>query len=382
MELLFIGGISWCFLWAEITELLGFSREIGAFIAGMSLAPIIYAHEILIKTKTLRDFFILIFFVGLGAKVDFDFFSQYWLIFFLLLFFIVLIRPFLSTLVMKMVGFRKRVAVYTSLILMPVSEFGIIIAMLGLNLGYLDNQFVSLTILVTILSIIISSFFTINLEKVYNFIKKYLLIKFAENLSEFNTGEQLKNHVIIVGFSPLGKAIVDKVLKLNHPVFVVDNNPMMIEQLKKQGIPCAYGDMDDLEVFEDLNLKEAAVFISTVSDFADNLSMLRYIRGNDLPLAVFMQVDSIAQATDLYNNGADFLILRPYVGSMYVVSKIDELLNFQEDEEKGQEEESVWHKLSGLFVEENTRRDFIMNTNDLKIKELKESIRARIMNSE
>ncbi|MDO8627151.1 MAG: cation:proton antiporter, partial [Candidatus Diapherotrites archaeon] len=70
-ELLFLGSIAWCFALASFALLLGFSKEIGAFIAGITLASIPYSYEISGKLKYLRDFFIVLFFVFLGTRAVF-----------------------------------------------------------------------------------------------------------------------------------------------------------------------------------------------------------------------------------------------------------------------------------------------------------------------
>ena len=65
-ELILLGALAWCFLIGEIAEKLHLSREMGALVAGVSLSTFPYALDVTAKVTTLRDFFITLFFVGLG----------------------------------------------------------------------------------------------------------------------------------------------------------------------------------------------------------------------------------------------------------------------------------------------------------------------------
>jgi len=75
-ELLFISSISWLFFLAIGSVALGFSVEIGAFLAGIALANLPYHYEISSKIKPLRDFFLVLFFVALGAQINLGSFNE------------------------------------------------------------------------------------------------------------------------------------------------------------------------------------------------------------------------------------------------------------------------------------------------------------------
>src|SRR5690606_2172116 len=69
-ELLFLGSIGWCVFLAAISQYAGFSLEIGAFLAGLSLSSSSYRHQIVASIKPLRDFFIALFFIVLGLQLS------------------------------------------------------------------------------------------------------------------------------------------------------------------------------------------------------------------------------------------------------------------------------------------------------------------------
>jgi Kef-type K+ transport system membrane component KefB len=70
-ELFVIFGVTWAVIVAAVTDMLGFSTEVGAFLAGFSLASTPYREAVGARLVSLRDFLLLFFFIGLGAQLEF-----------------------------------------------------------------------------------------------------------------------------------------------------------------------------------------------------------------------------------------------------------------------------------------------------------------------
>ena len=118
-ELLILFSLSWCFLVALLSELIGFNIEIGAFIAGVSLASLPYTYEINAKAKVLRDFFITIFFVALGAGLVFQTMGPLVTAFVVLSLFILIGNPLIVMIIMGLLGYDKRTS-FLPVLLLPI----------------------------------------------------------------------------------------------------------------------------------------------------------------------------------------------------------------------------------------------------------------------
>jgi Kef-type K+ transport system membrane component KefB len=169
-DLVFLLGLAWCFLFAELSETLGLSREIGGFIAGLSLTCL-PAHKLRVfiyKSETIRDFFMILFFFILGAELELTAIGSHSLLITLSLIFIILGKPLIYFLYMRLFKHPKSESKEVSFRLGQISEFSIIIALLGVSLGHISDEF-SMSIRLLLFASIIFS----------NYIVRYLPIRKA-----------------------------------------------------------------------------------------------------------------------------------------------------------------------------------------------------------
>lgn len=311
-ELLFLSSVTLPFLFILISRSLGFSIEIGAFIAGLSLANLPYKLEITNKIKPLRDFFITIFFVILGTQFIVK--STALIIPAILLSLFVLIgNPLIIMVLMGLLGYRKRTSFYAGLTVAQISEFSLIIAFLGLKLGHLSENIVSLITLVGIITITISVYMINYNHKLYNFLSRYLnLFEKSTTIEDrYQIDEKLSKHIIIFGCHRLGYHIVDMLTSLKKKIIVVDFDPVVIEKLTMNNVKAIYGDLSDFDIFDKLNIKEADFVISTVPDKEDNLLLIKKIKDLNKRTRVIVTAQKNEEALELYKYEADYVIL-PY----------------------------------------------------------------------
>lgn len=160
-EFLLIFAIGRCLLSAAIMEYIGFSLEIGALIAGLSLASLPYRFEIASKTKSLRDFFIVLFFVSLGAQIDLGGILHSSLTIVVFSLFVLLIKPLITMIPMKWADYTLKTSILTGMTLGQVSEFSFILMGLLVNMGLIhDPSLVSIMTMVGLITIAGSSYYT------------------------------------------------------------------------------------------------------------------------------------------------------------------------------------------------------------------------------
>jgi len=160
-DLMFLLGLAWCFLFAEFAEALQFSREIGAFIAGISLTflPDYKLKVIVEKSETIRDFFMILFFFVLGANVDFSHLQGFLPLIALALIFVVVGKPLIFKFFFNVFKAVPNESFEVSTRLGQLSEFSIILVLLGSALGHISFDFAMAIEVIMFLSIIISTYF-------------------------------------------------------------------------------------------------------------------------------------------------------------------------------------------------------------------------------
>jgi Kef-type K+ transport system membrane component KefB len=137
-ELISVGALAWCFVIAALANELGLSREMGALVAGIALSTFPYHLDVTAKVTSLRDFFITLFFVGLGLSIPPVTMSALSLAV-VISAFVVLSRVLTVMVPLRALGLGNRVAFLTTLNLVPLSEFSLVMVTLGTESGHVDR---------------------------------------------------------------------------------------------------------------------------------------------------------------------------------------------------------------------------------------------------
>lgn len=320
-ELLFISSLAWCFLLAVASLSLGFSAEIGAFLAGITVATLPFSNHIASKTKPLRDFFIMIFFIYMGSNLIFGDAIRILpqaLIFALA---ILLINPIVVSLAVSLMGFRKRTSFISGLTLTQISEFSFIIVILGTKLNILPKETITLASLVAIISIFVSTYLIENSSRIYTGIRNKLFFLKAnsgkhglENLPS----EGLKNHTILVGCHRIGNIILETLKENNQDVMVIDFDPNRIRPLIEQKEYCIYGDAVDQDIIDNLHVKDAKSVISTIAKFEESMIIIKEYKKENQDIEIIVTANNADEALDLYKAGATLVIVPSLISGDYL----------------------------------------------------------------
>lgn len=321
-ELLFLTALAWCFIYVTFALLMGFSVVIGAFLAGIALANSPYHFQIEGKVKPMRDFFVALFFVYLGTKVNFAHIDQTLPIIIIFTLYALFIKPIIFLLLLGTFGFRKHTLFQSSITLSQISEFSLIIILVGFEQGMIGNT--ALTVIATsaLISIIISSLMIVNSKKIYKVVAP--LLTFFERHKKYHILEErinteIENHVVLIGSHQVGEHIVKFLLRSEIPFLVLDFNPYQVEKLARAKISVIFGDMGDPEVLEVLALDKAQLVISTVPDAEDNKLLIEEVKGRNQSIPIIVRSDSIKDAKKLYKFGASFVYLPDIVSGELLV---------------------------------------------------------------
>ncbi|MBI2196796.1 cation:proton antiporter [Candidatus Daviesbacteria bacterium] len=328
-ELLFLTALAWCFVFISFSVVLGFSVVIGAFLAGVALASSPYHYQIQSKIKPMRDFFVALFFVYLGTKVDFVHISQtYWLI---LIFtaYAVVVKPAIFILLLGTLGFRKHTMFHTAINLSQISEFSLIILLVGLNEGLVSQQALTVIASSGVLSIIISSLMISKSNKIYRLATIWVGFFERKNISYVDSlkSAELEDHVAVIGAHRVGGEVVRFLKREKHPIVVLDFNPHLVEVLLAEEIPVIYGDMSDPEVLDILNLDKAKMIISTTPDVEANKTLLEDLKIRKINTPVIVRAETVKEAQSLYKRGADFVILPEIMAGDKLLDTLRDHLN-------------------------------------------------------
>lgn len=338
-ETLFLVSMAWVFgLTALVSSpYVGFSIEIGGFLAGLALANSIVNYQIIAKAKILRDFFIVIFFVLLGAQMSFVNFSQVLIPAIIISLFVLIGKPIIIMFILGFMGYRKRTSFLTGLTHSQISEFSLIIIFLGNKLGHVSGSVVSLITLVAIITFAFSSFLILRGNNLYlSFGKKINFLERKHNKKDemvpTDGFDNLKDHVVVIGGDQMGQSILAALKDSGDEVVVIDFDPAVVKNLENslqfgeagQKVHRLFGDISDLDIQERAQIDSAKLVISTIPDVEDNILLLKELRHENRKAKVVVMALDSHDAKLLYKANADYVILPHLEGGRQIARIIAE----------------------------------------------------------
>lgn len=328
-ELLFLTALAWCFGFVTVAIVMGFSILIGAFLAGVALASSPYHFQIQGKIKPMRDFFTALFFVYLGTKVNFSSSLSVYPLILIFSLYAVLIKPIIFLLLFGIFGFRKHTMFQTAINLSQVSEFSMIILLVGFKMGLVSQAALTVIALSSVVSFVASSLMISRSKVIYKYISKSISFfeRTKHHILEAEENSKLSQHVVIIGAHRVGGEIVRFLKKENHPLVVLDFNPNQVEILLAEEIPVIYGDMSDPEVLDILALDDAKLIISTSPDVSDNKTLLEDLKVRHINVPTIVRAETVKDARGLYKLGADFVIIPDVLAGDVLLDMLKDHLN-------------------------------------------------------
>lgn len=321
-EVLFLGSISWALIFAAVSATLGFSIEIGAFLAGLGLASLREKQQIASWIRPLRNLFIILFFLSLGLKLSITTIISLAGLVAVLSLFVLVGNPLIVITIMGLMGFRARTAFLVATSTAQISEFSLIFVLLGNKLGLIGERVVNTTIAVALVTIVLSTYLMMHSSKIYRRISPALKIFQRKNLTEklIKEDKEFSDHIVLVGMGRLGTNILQSLRKRGKDVVVVDFDPDVVKKLDNLQIPVLYGDISDPEIFEKAMGKNPQLIISTVFDPEDTDTILEEAKKLPEKIPVVVTSPTINEALNYYKKEAAYVII-PRVLSSFLVEK-------------------------------------------------------------
>src|SRR3989344_4319244 len=322
-ELLFLFSIAWVMILATVFHGLGFSIEIGALAAGVVLSTSPFAAEIGSRMKPLRDFFILLFFILLGSQITLDTFPQLLLPTIILSLFVIVGKPIVVIILMNLLGYKRKTGFMVGLTVAQISEFSLILVGLGAFVGHISDSVLPLVTLVGLFTIGGSSYTFLHADFIYKRLEK--LIKLLE-LRTVSREKAFSPHepaeIILFGYDRAGADFVKAIEKLKKSYVIADYNPEAIGRLKKQGLPYAYGDADDIEFLEELGIDKAKLIISTIPSLETNKLLIERLHRVSPKAISLVLSENITDTFELYKLGASYVFMPVYLGAQYAAHMV------------------------------------------------------------
>jgi Kef-type K+ transport system membrane component KefB len=306
-DVIFLWALSWCFLIVLSAELLGLSLEIGAFLAGISIAQLPYNDDLRRRVHPLMNFFVAVFFLTLGAQMEFGDAREAWFESLVLAAFVLIGNPLIFLIIITRMGYGEKTAFKTSVTVAQISEFSFIFAAMGVTAGLIGARILSITALVGVITIVISAYMILQSERLYNILarlKVFRLFPTKGSQPEEKPAVEKSGHIIVVGMNPLGRKIARRLHARGEEVLAIDTDPGKLVDLPGETL---IGNIEYKSVVEESGFERARLIISALQIEDANMLLAFRCKEAGVPLAVHAFDASVVD--DLLELEADYLMM-------------------------------------------------------------------------
>jgi len=311
-DLLMVGSIAAALGAAAATSAVGFSPELGAFLAGFMLSFTPFRHSLGGQLRPLRDLFMAVFFVSLGMQLDPAVFATSWWI---------ILLAVLTTLVIKagcigsaawLAGYSGPVVIYVALALAQAGEFSLLVMGRAVTLGAASESIGSVVIAVIVTSLIVTPPMLWAASKWSPRGARFPRVRWARpDATRPDHGDDGVDRALILvgGFGPVGQQVTEALEQVGYEVRIVELNPKTVQEQSSKGRKMIFGSVADREVIIEAGVYDACALVLTIPDERATFEAISTARqiAPDLFIAARLNLASSVRRAD--EIGADALVV-------------------------------------------------------------------------
>lgn len=319
-ELLICFAIAQAALFAALGDALGFGKELGGLLAGVSLASMRYREAISARLAPLRDFLLLFFFIGLGSGLELGNLGEHAAAAVVFSLFVLIGNPLIVLVIMSAMGYDRRTGFLAGLTVAQISEFSLIFVAMGVSLGHVGPDALGLVTLVGLITIAASTYMITYSHPLYALCEPALRMFRGTSKGGAAAGTMHTPgvDVLIFGLGRFGSALATRLRDRGALVLGIDFNPAVVQRWRRLGLHVEYGDASDGEFVAGLPLADVRWAVATVPPHAvgvthddPRLAITQALRGAGFSGRIAVTTNHAADADKLRAAGAD-LVLEPF----------------------------------------------------------------------
>lgn len=323
MTLLVVLGISW------VTETVGLSMALGAFIAGILLAETEFQHQVEVDVRPYKSLLMGLFFMTVGMKFDLQFIVQHANEIALGTVALLGIKSTVLYGVLRAFRYSKRSAAHTALLLAQGGEFGFILFALADQLGVIDSQLAKVLLLV----ITITMALTPLLDMLGMQFEKRWWKRLRSNPEQIaGEAQDLSGHIVIAGYGRMGRLMADFLAAEKIPFIALDTNPREVAVGRKRHHPVYFGNAAQPDLLETVGIARARALIITLHQPEEATILTRLVRMSYPDLPVLARAHDRAHLDELQKGGATYAVPELEVSGKRMMAQLLSALGRPEEE--------------------------------------------------
>ncbi|SFM14804.1 monovalent cation:proton antiporter family protein [Methanolobus profundi] len=326
-ELFLLSIVFICLATAWLTSSIGLSLALGAFMAGLIISESEYSHQAMGNIMPFRDIFMSFFFVSIGMLLNIEFFTDNVLYLLGLALAVIIIKSVTAGLATFILGYPLRTIIITGLALAQVGEFSFVLSTFGLEYSLLDQDMYQKFLAVSIITMAVTPFITSSSygisDRVIKTVPYQKLINgfYANGLTK-EKEDQIKDHLIIIGYGFNGKTLSHAARNAGIPYVIIETNPETVRHEKKKGERIHYGDASHEAVLRSANIDSARILVVGISDLVATRKIINTAKDQNPEIYIIARTRYITEMKRLHELGADEVIPEEYETSVEIFVRL------------------------------------------------------------
>jgi monovalent cation:proton antiporter-2 (CPA2) family protein len=309
---------------AYFTAKIGLSPALGTFIAGVVLAENEYRHELEITIEPFKGLLLGLFFISVGASIDFKLLFANPLMIAFLVALLVTLKFIALWATGKLFGLKQGRQVLFALALAQAGEFGFVLISYSHKIRIFDPETTSMLIIVIILSMALTPLLLIINEKL---VRPYYIKKKNKEVPDKITST---GNIIIAGFGRFGLVVGRLLMANGFKVTILDSNPANVEILRKYGFKLYYGDVTRPEMLEAAGVKDAKLLILTMAEYDEALKIAGYLKKKYPGLKIAARARDTIHEFEFYKQGVKMVQRETFNSAVELGSRTLHYLGFSQ----------------------------------------------------
>lgn len=329
-ELFIITIILICFATAWLTSSIGLSLALGAFFAGLIISESDYSHQATANILPFREIFISFFFVSIGMLLDLRFLVSHLGVVLLLTLVTLIGKATIASLGALLLKYPLRTVVLTGLALCQVGEFAFLLSATGIENEILSPLTYQYFLSVSLITMGLTPFILSYASGISDLVQKKTpdpLMRKLHTLSnsqvpqEFDS-EELKDHLVIIGYGINGKNLAKAARKASIPYVIVEMNPATIKEEKEKGEPIIFGDAADEVILKHVSTHHARVVVIAISDPSSTQKIVSKVREFSRTAHIIVRTRYLNEIEASKKLGADEVIPEEFETSIEIFTRV------------------------------------------------------------
>jgi CPA2 family monovalent cation:H+ antiporter-2 len=289
---------------------LGLSPVLGAFVSGVILAESPFATQIRSDITPLKTLFVTLFFSLIGVLINPAWMLEHWIVVMAIVLAVVLGKIIVTSAVARLLRTSPGHSLATGFCLAQVGEFSFMIADVARSGGVINQGLFELMTTVAVVTLMSTPYLVAAAPAAVRRVDGLLDATELRGVEHAGRGGEVpvRDHVVIAGYGPAGKQVVEKLLAGGHALVVIDLNPRTAVDASAPGIPLVIGDATRWEMLQSVGVASAKAVAVTVPDPAAAMQITASIRAAGFGQLLVTRSRYHRYSQDLMRAGADAVV--------------------------------------------------------------------------